>query len=635
MKKSKILTFLTWSVFGVLIAVSILVVTDKSLATEVSNSCDASSCRVSPGNSIVVDMHGTAKLIENNTSKEIFIPVSTATEWAQFRTYYPVNITMLDPTCDLPWGGTINHGESVTAYSEPNNYGCIKEPITRICEAGVLSGDSNYDSATEYVGDTITYNYNGSVLSAKCVEKNGLSWLDRNLGASRVATSYDDDQAYGGYFQWGRDDDGHQVSTSGTTSTVSSSDDPGHDDFIKGYSPNIYDWRDPQNDNLWQGENGINNPCPAGWRLPVSSELDTERLTWNTNNRAGAYDSILKWTTPGLRMFPFGDVNFIGSTGYIWSSSIDNLNVLTLITSSSNVQMLSRYRAYGASVRCVRDDSHVVLNYSATTGGSISGDSEQIITSGGNGTTVEAIADSGYTFIQWSDGSTDNPRTDMNVLEDIDLIAEFVACGDSVTFIYNGSPVVYGTVFKNGKCWLDRNLGASQVCVSKSDSSCYGDLFQWGRDDDGHQLRTSNTTSNLSSSDNPGHDDFIVSGSYPYDWRNPKNDNLWQGVIGTNNPCPSEWRLPTTNELNTERLSWATNDATGAYSSSLKWPSSGLRHSETGSFYYNGSWGHALSSSVYLDEIYFLVFYSDYGGGASVSNTSRAGGYSVRCIQDL
>ncbi|MDD3488139.1 MAG: hypothetical protein PHH35_02190 [Candidatus Pacebacteria bacterium] len=73
-----------------------------------------------------------------------------------------------------------------------------------------------------------------------------------------------------------------------------------------------------------------------------------------------------------------------------------------------------------------------------------------------------------------------------------------------------------------------RNLGASRVVQSSTDSSAYGDLFQWGRGNGGHQLRTSGTTKTLSSTDNPGHDDFIYGmNNFPYDWRDPQNDNLW------------------------------------------------------------------------------------------------------------
>jgi hypothetical protein len=91
---------------------------------------------------------------------------------------------------------------------------------------------------------------------------------------------------------------------------------------------------------------------------------------------------------------------------------------------------------------------------------------------------------------------------------------------------------------------MDRNLGASRVAQTYDDGQAYGDLFQWGRLDDGHQSRTSGTTTTLSNSNSPGHNMFITLDSAPYDWRKPQNQNLWQGLGGNNNPCPSGWRVP-------------------------------------------------------------------------------------------
>lgn len=94
---------------------------------------------------------------------------------------------------------------------------------------------------------------------------------------------------------------------------------------------------------------------------------------------------------------------------------------------------------------------------------------------------------------------------------------------------------------------MDRNLGATQVATSITDAASYGDLYQWGRGADGHQIRTSATTTSLSSADAPGNGNFIKAGP-PYDWRNPQKDILWQGVNGVNNPCPSGHQLPTDTE---------------------------------------------------------------------------------------
>ncbi|MFH1799032.1 MAG: hypothetical protein ABH844_06855, partial [Candidatus Omnitrophota bacterium] len=119
------------------------------------------------------------------------------------------------------------------------------------------------------------------------------------------------------------------------------------------------------------------------------------------------------------------------------------------------------------------------------------------------------------------------------------------ACDENITFTYKGASVTYGIVPSQGRCWLDRNLGASRVAIAYDDASAYGDLFQWGRLDDGHQTQTSGVTSTNSGGDVPGHASFITEPVYPFDWRVPQNNALWQGVSGTNNPCPSGWRVPT------------------------------------------------------------------------------------------
>ncbi len=178
---------------------------------------------------------------------------------------------------------------------------------------------------------------------------------------------------------------------------------------------------------------------------------------------------------------------------------------------------------------------------------------------------------------------------------------------------------------------MDRNLGASQVATSSTDAAAYGDLYQWGRAADGHQLRTSGTTTTLATSDTPGHGDFITNGSSPYDWRNPQNDNLWQGVSGTNNPCPSGYRLPTEAEWEAERTSWSSNNAAGAFASPLKLPVAGSRSYSNGSLGNVGSRGYYWSSTVDGAYSRFLHFRSSV---AYMSSFNRANGYSVRCLKD-
>jgi len=70
------------------------------------------------------------------------------------------------------------------------------------------------------------------------------------------------------------------------------------------------------------------------------------------------------------------------------------------------------------------------LNYSAGANGTITGTTSQTVNLGENGTEVIAVANSGYHFVNWSDGVTTASRTDTNVQSSISVTANFAA--DSV-----------------------------------------------------------------------------------------------------------------------------------------------------------------------------------------------------------
>ncbi|MCH8555033.1 MAG: hypothetical protein LAT76_07740 [Schleiferiaceae bacterium] len=204
----------------------------------------------------------------------------------------------------------------------------------------------------------------------------------------------------------------------------------------------------------------------------------------------------------------------------------------------------------------------------------------------------------------------------------------------------NSTPTVVVDVTNpiTGKTWMDRNLGASQAATSSTDSLAYGDLYQWGRGADGHQCRNSLTTTTLSSIDQPGHGSFIIASSSPNDWRSPQNINLWQGVNGVNNPCPSGYRLPTYPELQFERQSWSTNNSTGAFSSAVKWAMAGKRNPFNGLIEDIGLQGILWSSSHTVPSTgqtgtgsLFISFSPNHSGNGFIL---RAFGHSVRCIKD-
>ena len=174
---------------------------------------------------------------------------------------------------------------------------------------------------------------------------------------------------------------------------------------------------------------------------------------------------------------------------------------------------------------------------------------------------------------------------------------------------------------KTGRIWMDRNLGASQVATSQTDEKAYGDLYQWGRGADGHQLRTSPTTNTLSTTDVPGNAFFITSTNY--DWRSPKNDALWQGVNGINNPCPSGYRLPTTTEVNAEIATFSAGSPTGAYNSVLKFTWGGGSQYWTGTI--NGNYSDYIEN--HPSAAHFYVQEPVYG-------SERSKRRIVRCIKN-
>ncbi len=167
-----------------------------------------------------------------------------------------------------------------------------------------------------------------------------------------MATSSADSESFGDLYQWGRLSDGHEKRTSSTTPTLSPTDVPGHGDYISA-SGTISDWRSTPNNDLWQGSSGINNPCPAGFRLPTESEFNDEMATWISQDADGAFASPLKLVMAGHRVHD----NFYisGSAGSYWSSTVlgEDSRRIRIISNGASPATSSRVNAF--SVRCIKD----------------------------------------------------------------------------------------------------------------------------------------------------------------------------------------------------------------------------------------------------------------------------------------
>jgi len=243
-------------------------------------------------------------------------------------------------------------------------------------------------------------------------------------------------------------------------------------------------------DKLWIGDaNGIpvevdksaltSTSIKGNLRVPTETEWENERLSWSSNNSAGAFASPLRLSMAGVRSLSSGSLNDVGTFGFYWSSTVSGTTASRLRFSSSDASMGTRNRAHGRSVRLIVD-----------------------------GTFTQAEFNENY------------------------LGKTIVYLGLTYGFVYNSS---------TQKIWLDRNLGATQVATSSTDSNAYGDLYQWGRFGDGHQSRTSpthngDTLGKPSTSTASGAWDgkFITTSTSPYDWLSAQDNTLWQSNLITN-----------------------------------------------------------------------------------------------------
>lgn len=183
---------------------------------------------------------------------------------------------------------------------------------------------------------------------------NNRCWLDRNLGAQKVADSVNDPLSYGYYYQWGRGNDGHQLSNSNTTTVLATNPVPVHGNFIISAS-NPYDWLTPQNSGLWNESSGyLNNPCPPGWNVPDLSEWS---LVWeNWESVIDAYHSPLKISGSGYRRYSDGGYSSIGSASSLWTNQPNTTGSFAIGAGTSKFLTVNNNRAQGLTVRCIRDE---------------------------------------------------------------------------------------------------------------------------------------------------------------------------------------------------------------------------------------------------------------------------------------
>ena len=116
------------------------------------------------------------------------------------------------------------------------------------------------------------------------------------------------------------------------------------------------------------------------------------------------------------------------------------------------------------------------LNYDVNnpSAGHLDGTTSQTVNYGDDGTTVTAVAETGYHFVQWSDGVMTAARTDTDVMADISVTADFAI--NTYTLTYSVDDPLHGSI--SGTTPQTVNDGADGTSVSANASTGYH-FVQW------------------------------------------------------------------------------------------------------------------------------------------------------------
>lgn len=185
------------------------------------------------------------------------------------------------------------------------------------------------------------------------IKKGSYWWAPVNVGATRIPISASDTYGRGNFYQWGRAD----ATNPGCTvwNGPQSSTTPNNNVFYK-VSTERWDWLSSVNNSLWN--NGKNDPCPSGYRVPTKSELDALVGTHTSSNGSVRITSSVSGS-PSLVIPLSGRLmnatgNLDGASHY-WTCTASDVYVSAIYIKGSQILTTVDYKSFAFPVRCVRN----------------------------------------------------------------------------------------------------------------------------------------------------------------------------------------------------------------------------------------------------------------------------------------
>ena len=344
---------------------------------------------------------------------------------------------------------------------------------------------------------------------------------------------------------------------------------------------------------------------------------------WGTTNNSTAATDMGTATTKaetGLTC----NTNYIR---YIWAYNDCGLSS-ALTTQNSTSSSLPNSPTAGTHIP---GSTQIVWNWTAVSGaqGYKWNTTNNFLTATDMGTSLTKtetglICNSPFTRYIWAYGACGNSAT--TVMADSTLACS--TCGIStlnINHVTTGgvAPVnkttTYGTVTnipgETAKCWITKNLGATQQATTVSDATEASAGWYW-------QFNRKQGYKNDGSTVTPAWS--ITSISENSDW------------LTANDPCKLElgtqWRLPTYTEWNNVNSTGGWTNWAGPWNSGLKLHAAGYLYTGNGVLYNRGSngnyWSNTQNSAVNGWTLYF------FGSSSYNYGSSKVFGFSVRCLRD-